>query len=130
MIAREEFNDVPSDSDGKPMLVATCEEDFNVYVTWLAGYLYRPIPGSEEPLPEESAGIEIIGIESDIAHAIWNDPHAHYPPPDRLPPNGARHADILHQAALSKILSRVPDQAIRIKLLRRFYKELNRDMSK
>ncbi len=112
------------------MLVATREEDNRTYIEWLADYLYRPSAVPEEPLTEQRAGIGLIAIESEIASAIWDDPYADYPPQDRLPANLARHADILHRKAMSQVLSRVPDRAVRIKLLHGFYAELNRDARK
>ena len=114
------------------MLAAACEEDFMAYIDWLADYLYRPGAVPQDPLSEQGAGGELIGIEIEIMSAIWDgdDPYADYPPQDRLPANGAYHADILHRKAMSDVLSRVPDRATRIKLLHRFYDELNTDLRK
>ncbi len=112
------------------MLAAGTEEDYAAYITWLADYLYRPTEIGREPLSEKEAGLELVGIETEIADWIWNHPFEDYPPEDRLPPNGARHADILHRQSMSDVLSRVPDRAIRIKLLKRFYLELAADASK
>lgn len=112
------------------MLVAANEEDYWTYVEWLADYLHRPSANLEEPLSEKRAGIELIGIESEIASAIWRDPCSDYPPEDRLPANRARHADILHREAMSRILSRVPDRVVRIRLIDRFFVELDCDAHK
>lgn len=102
------------------------------YIDWLADYLYRPSAVPADPLPEQRAGIELIRIEIEIMSAIWDgdDPYADYPPQDRLPPSGAYHADILHRREMSDVLSRVPDRATRIRLLHRFYDELNTDLRK
>jgi hypothetical protein len=132
MMVTTTFDDVPMDAAGNPMLAAACEEDYMTYIDWLADYLYRPGAVPEDPLPEQRAGIELIGIEIEIMSAIWegDDLYADYPPQDRLPANGAYHADILYRKAMSHVLSRVPDRASRIKLLHRFYDELNTDLRK
>lgn len=124
------FDEVPADASGNPMLVAACEDDFSIYIEWLADYLYRPNSVPEEPLSQQRAGLALIEIEAEIAAVVWNDPYDDYPPEDRLPPNLARHADILHRKSISLVLSRVPDHAIRLKLLQEFYAELNRDLCK
>lgn len=112
------------------MLVAAGEEDYRIYIEWLADYLYRPNALDKEPLSESCAGRELMGIESEIASAIWMNPYDDYPPQDRLPANLARHSDILHREAMSRVLSRVPDRAVRIKLIDDFYVELNCDACK
>lgn len=112
------------------MLVAAGEEDYRIYIEWLADYLYRPGALAEESLSESCAGSELMGIESEIASAIWRNPYDDYPPQDRLPANLARHSDILHREAMSRVLSRVPDRAVRIKLIDHFYVELNCDACK
>lgn len=124
------FDEIPMDARGVPMLVAASDEDYGTYVEWLADYLYRPSAMPQEPLVEWLAGTALIGIESEIASAIWDDPYADYPPDNRLPDNLARHADILYREAMSLVLSRVPDRAVRIKLIHAFYAELNCDASK
>lgn len=112
------------------MLVAQSEADFNAYIGWLSDYLYRPSAMSQQPLSDEEAGIGLIGIEIEIADWIWTHPIEDYPPEGSLPANGARHADILHREAMSAVLSRVPDRAVRIKLIHDFYTELDCDAHK
>jgi len=112
------------------MLVAAGEEDYRIYIEWLADYLYRPSASTDETLSESSAGSKLMGIESEIASAIWMNPYDDHPPQDRLPANLARHSDILHREAMSRVLSRVPDRAVRIKLIDNFYVELNCDAHK
>lgn len=132
MVMTTAFEDVPLDASGNPMLAAGCEEDQMIYIDWLADYLYRPGAVPQDPLSDQDAWIKLIRIEIEIMSAIWegDDPYADYPPQDRLPGNGAYHADILHRKAMSEILSRLPDRATRIKLLHRFYDELNTDLCK
>lgn len=124
------FDQVPADARGEPMLVAAGEEDYRIYIEWLADYLYRPSAVAEEVLSEGCAGRKLIGIESEIASAIWMNSYEDYPPQDRLPANRARHSDILHREAMSRVLSRVPDRAVRIKLIDHFYTELDCDAHK
>ncbi len=124
------FNDIPENSRGEPMLVATNEQDYQIYIAWLADYLFRPSEISGQSLSEKEAGLELIGLEIEIADWIWTHPFEDYPPEDRVPPNGARHADIFHREAMSRTLSRVPDRATRIKLIHDFYVELDHDAHK
>jgi hypothetical protein len=102
------FDAVPEGSDGLPMLVATTEEDYWLYLRWLADYLYRPEDFPGESLRETEALSEVIGLEIDIASSIWNDPYADYPPASRNARTHVGHADFLHRKELSEILSRVP----------------------
>lgn len=123
------LNGVPMTEDGLPLLVASTEQEFWLYVHWLADYLYRPetYPGPE--LDRRSAIHEVIGIESDITSRVWNDPYADYPP-RHLCPGGARHSDILHREPLARVLSRVHSREDRRKVLEWFFVELNRDLAK
>jgi hypothetical protein len=118
------------DSLGQPMLAASNQTDYETYIAWLAGYLFRPAETSEKSLSENEAGLELIRLEIEVAAWIWAHPFEDYPPVDRRPPNGARHADILHRESMSQTLSRVPDRALRIKLLNSFYRELSDDAHK
>lgn len=125
------FDDIPVDSRGQPMLAASGESDYPAYIEWLADYLYRPSAEDDESnYSEEEAKGRLIDIEIEIADWIWTHPYDDYPPADRLPPNGARHADIFHREAMSRTLSRVPDRAVRVKLLNIFYRELSDDAHK
>jgi hypothetical protein len=128
--AMDNFDAVPLDAHGEPMLVATNEKDYQTYIAWLADYLFRPSEIFGDSLSEQEAGLELIGIEVEIADWIWTHPIDDYPPEDRVPPNGARHADIFHREAMSRTLSRVADRALRIKLIDRFYVELDHDAHK
>ncbi len=127
---KAKFDEMPTDSCGNPMLVATNEVEFQEYIGWLADYLHRPNALHEEPLSQHDAAIALIEIEIEIAESVWKAPFDDYPPNDRLPDNLVRHADILHRKSISLVLSRVPDQEIRVKLLYDFYAELNRDIRK
>jgi hypothetical protein len=124
------FDDIPLDLAGEPMRVAQSEREFIAYIEWLADYLFRPSAVQEASLSLAEAWSELVGIEIEIANWIWTHPFDDYPPQERLPPNGARHWDILHREALCRILSRVPDRIARISLLNGFYTELNTDASK
>ena len=124
------FDDIPADSRGELMLVAQNEKDYQIYIAWLADYLFRPSEICGGSLTEQEAGLELIGLEIEIADWIWTHPYDDYPPPDRLPLNGARHWDILHRETMSRTLSRVPDRALRVKLLSSFYTELLDDAYK
>ena len=112
------------------MLVASNEEEYQMYIAWLADYLFRPGEKPLKSLSKEEAGRELIKIETEIADWMWTHQFEDYPPSDSLPRNGARHADILFRQAISKILSRVPDRATRIVLLNSFYMELSVDAHK
>ena len=106
-------------------------EEFEFYLNWLADYLYRPEAfGGGEALCEADAYGPLIRIEIEIADKIWKAPYDDYPPPEKIPANGAKHADILHRRQMAETLSRVPDRAIRVRLLHRFYSELIADMYK
>ena len=113
------------------MLAASGESDYPAYIEWLADYLYRPgAEDDESDYSEKEAKGRLIDIEIEIADWIWTHPYDDYPPADSLPPNGARHADILHREAMSRTLSRVSDRAVRVKLLNIFYRELSDDAYK
>ena len=112
------------------MLTAANEEDYQTYIPWLAAYLFRPSEKLLESLSEEEARLELTKIEIEIADWMWTHQFEDYPPSNSLPRNGARHADILYRHAISETLYRVPDRAIRIELLNRFYAELNSDACK
>ncbi len=104
------------------------ERTYDLYLDWLADYLYRPsakMPVKAQ-LSLEAAWSRIISYEIEIAEWIWDHPWQNYPPDNYQP----RHMDILHRVELSKILSRVPDHADRRELLDRFYQELGRDEQK
>jgi hypothetical protein len=122
------FSAVPKGVDGKPMNVAGNDENYAIYLDWLADYLHRPssmMPPSAN-LSLEKAWSRVSRIESEIAEWIWQHPFDDYPPDNYQP----RHSDILHRVELCRILSRVLDHADRRELLHRFYRELNIDLSK
>ena len=37
-----EFVEVPLDADGQPLNVTRSDDDYSLYLDWLADYLYRP----------------------------------------------------------------------------------------
>src|SRR5690349_24854060 len=119
------FADVPSDLYGEPINVSSDEDSYNRYLHWLADYLYRPSPQmpASATLVLEEAWSRVSLLETEIAFWIWDHPFEDYPPDNYQP----RHADILHRAELSRILSRVPSHADRHELLDRFYQELGVD---
>lgn len=126
-----DLTDVPLDLDGNPMLAAQNPRDVEIYVNWLGDYLYRPT--SEDlgaTLSEDAAWGAVIKIEIEIADFFWTRWGEDWPPEDKRPSNGARHADILHRKELSRILSRVPEISTRVRLLKGFYQELIDDFHK
>ena len=124
------FEDLPEWRDGTLLMRAQDPEQYDFYLAWLADYLYRPEPATP-PLTEEEAAIQVIGIESDIAEWIWEHPFEDYPFTEKEQhPELPGHADICHRKELSSILSRVHDKNTRIKLLHRFYTELEIDSHK
>jgi hypothetical protein len=118
------FDAVPLDANGVPLWSANEREEYWRYVDWLADYLYRPEDFPGEPLPYDTAALEVIRVEIEIASIIWNDPYADYPPEDQLPLGTPPYSDFLHREALARTLSRVPDRMERLKLLDRFFSEL------
>ena len=125
------FDDVPITASGERLLRTTTDDEFAFYLNWLADYLYRPESlGCGEVLDEDDARGLLIGIESEIAGKVWTAPYDDYPPPEKIPASGAKHADILHRRQMADILSRVPDLDTRVRLLHRFYTELTRDLYK
>jgi hypothetical protein len=124
------FDDIPLDLAGEPMRVAQSEREFIAYIEWLADYLFRPSAVQEASLSLAEAWSELVGIEIEIANWIWTHPFDDYPPEDLRPPSGARHWDILHREAMSRVLSRVQDRRTRTRLLNDFYTELNADANK
>jgi len=124
----KEFSGVPRNQDGRPLNVARTQAEFDVYIDWLADYLYRPRPQMppSATLSLEQAWSSVVSIEIEIAAWFWDQPSDDYPPDNYRP----RDADILHRPELSRILSRVPDHDDRRELLDRFFSELDRDASK
>jgi hypothetical protein len=124
----ENFSAVPTDTDGRALNVANNKRTYDLYLEWLADYLYRP--SSKMPLSAaltlDEAWPRVSHIESEIAFRLWEHPFGDYPLDDLHP----RHADILHRPELSAILSRVREHADRRELLHRFYRELEIDANK
>lgn len=122
------FSAVLIAEDGKPLNVANSEDNYALYLDWLADYLHRPSPMTPATaiLSLEKAWSRVSRIETEIAAWIWKHPFDDYPPVNYKP----RHSDILHRVELCRILSRVPDHADRRELLHRFYRELNIDSQK
>ena len=124
------FEDVPDWKDGTLLMSTRSPEQCEFYLAWLADSLHRPKP-SESPLAENDAAVQIIGIESDIAEWIWEHPFEDYPFTEQEQhPELPSHADICHRKELSSVLSRVPDKDTRVRLLDRFYSELDIDSHK
>lgn len=123
-----DFGGVPRGPDWQPLNRARAPEDSEMYVDWLADYLYRPKPQmpSSAILSLEQAWPLVSQIEVEIAGWIWDHPFDDHPPDSYQP----RHADILHRPELSKILSRVPKYNDRREILQRFYVELATDAMK
>ena len=92
------FDDVPITASGERLLKTSTDEEFEFYLNWLADYLYRPEAfGGGEALCEADAYGPLIRIEIEIADKIWKAPYDDYPPPEKIPASGAKHADILHR---------------------------------
>jgi hypothetical protein len=122
------FSGVPFDEDGKPINITRDERSYDIYLDWLADYLYRPssrMPASAV-LSLEEAWNRVGSFETEIAFWLWEHPFDDYPPDNYQP----KHADILHRVEFSRVLSRVPEHADRRELLHRFYQDLEIDSHK
>ena len=126
------FNAVPTDESGRPMSAAYDEHTYEIYLKWLADYLYRPesVMPTSAILSLEDAWSKVSQIESEIAFYIWEHPWSDYPPSDEENESAPSHGDYFHRPELSKILSLVPGHADRRELLHRFYQELSTDAAK
>jgi hypothetical protein len=124
------FSAVPDDVDGNPLLSTYDKFTYDLYLKWLADYLYRPKRnGVRLPdLSRDEAWSQISAIESAIAFWIWDHPGEDYPPD--LRETDPQHADFPHRVELCHVLSRVPSDEQRVFLLDCFFQELARDAAK
>jgi hypothetical protein len=123
----QEFADIPFDRHGHPLTCIADAESYHRYIEWLADYLYRRTASAHDlALPLEAAWSQISSIEAEIAFWIWEHPFEDYPADNYQ----LRHADVLHRARLSEVLSRVASHEDRVELLDRFYRELEVDVQK
>lgn len=120
----DEFAAVPDGHEGEPMLFSCCQESYELYLNWLAEYLYRPNP-SEAALSFDEAWSLVARVESRIASWFWEHPLETYPP--GLEEGDPEHADFIHRVELSAALSRVHNHEDRFRLLNQFYRELDID---
>jgi hypothetical protein len=126
----DDFSELPRDAQGKQLSVADDAETYSRYIEWLADYLYRPavVPESEA-LTLNEAWPPMSGIAAAIVLYLWEHPSAEYPPVRYGGIPRPIHADYIHRAELSKILSRVPRFKDRRQLLNRFYTKLAEDLT-
>lgn len=119
-----EFADVPT-YRGYRLDYTAGEDEYNFYIEWLADYLHRPIEGVAA-LEEKEARLAVVGVEIDMASDLWERTFEE----DRIIPIGPRHADFLYREDLSRVLSRVSDRDLRIRLIHWLYREFNIDAYK
>ena len=122
------FDDVPI-YQGRRLFRARGEQEYSFYLSWLADYLYRPMPGQTWLLYGE-ASRRIVGIESEMADWVWERPIMDHPTPSHEGHDRPGHADFSHRKELSAILSAVFEKQDRVKLLDWLYQELDADARK
>ena len=127
----DDFSELPRDAKG--LLVSVAHDAlYSRYVDWLADYLYRPAvtPSDAGTLTLKQAWPPVRSIATAIAIYLWQKPSEEYPPVRYRGIPRPIHADFIHRAELSKILSRVPRRKHRRELLNRFYTQLAEDLDK
>ena len=128
----DDFSDLPRDVRGTKISVAYEGETYSCYIEWLADYLYRPavVASDADTLSLKQAWPPVSSIAAAIALYLWQHPSEEYPPARFRGIPRPIHADFIHRAELSDVLSRVPHRRDRRELLDRFYSQLVEDLKK